>query len=486
MFFCGEVLSQTFSTTPNTCQFPLAFGIPISSMAFTSIIPASFNLRGAIFTAEGSRFTKIDIARIKPLQVMRTLNATAVNFLVRSMSERGFLDRYPLLVVQDSPNTFSVLRGNHRLEAAKQAKIQELPVQKLKLSLPRDTFPSHSLLSEISSIATSLELHAFPRSKISKVYELVGLLRTSELVDCTVTEIMAHFRRDIFREAEHWLYNMRERTYYRFTKWAKTVIDYEMVEAIGRIDSLALEMDRQIDIRTFDAWTQLSKEDAATVITDWAQLLESRPDADLKIPPRFAPTPVKSAHQSAYSVARTLREAESEAAAVTAHSAERARQPQRTTTASGAAATAATVAERQAPPEDQPRPAPVSEAPTGSRRNPYIDDMAQVRNDGEQSGEERSMDEIIPATNTSEDSVAAREAKNRWVQSMKEAMATFEKSIEENNYKEEYGKEALKEVFQKMKKSHKKMDSVMKKMDEYLRGGTQGSRAHSAKRLRTA
>lgn len=462
--FCGSSRSSICSLH----SFLALSRLLQDKMTLTDQLPAKLNLRAAILRAEGTKTALVDLQKLKPLQVMRTLNVGALKSLVSSIEARGFLDRYPLFVVADSSDTFMVLRGNHRLEAAKKVGgINRLPVQKLKLNLAKDVYPSRNLLLEISSIATSVELHAFPRSKMSKVYELVGLLRAANLVDKSIPSVREYFRQELFRDADHWLFKASERTFYRFCRWARLVMDSDCLEIIGELDSLACDMDKQIDTKTFESWAEISQGDAVRLLKLWIQKLKEKPDALLRIPPNYAATPIRATHSASSPGAEESPQVAASGRATEQTSAGHPRQ-ERSTAAGGTAPA---------------HPDPFSPSQYPSTRTPYIDDMAAVDRDVDEDEGEESV-QVETATRRSQD-VQDESAAKLWVAKMKKIIAAVEKDVEDNPYRSIYGQVALKEVIEHLKSFHSNLEGRLNNMVSIV-DEAQRSPSRPAKRFRTS
>jgi 16S rRNA G966 N2-methylase RsmD len=60
---------------------------------------------------------------------VRKLNEIGINRLMISIKEKGYLERYPIAVSMDGGNSYKLLDGNHRVEAASRLGLDEMPAQ---------------------------------------------------------------------------------------------------------------------------------------------------------------------------------------------------------------------------------------------------------------------------------------------------------------------------------------------------------------------
>lgn len=86
-----------------------------------------------------STLTSIDIGLINAAIQIRKTSELGVQRMMRSLQERGYLDRYPIAVAP-AADGFKLLDGNHRVEAARRLEISRIPAQVYEDLTPNDEY----------------------------------------------------------------------------------------------------------------------------------------------------------------------------------------------------------------------------------------------------------------------------------------------------------------------------------------------------------
>jgi ParB-like chromosome segregation protein Spo0J len=86
-----------------------------------------------------STLTSIDIGLISAAIQIRKTSEPGVQRMMRSLQERGYLDRYPIAVAP-AADGFKLLDGNHRVEAARRLEISRIPAQVYEDLAPNDEY----------------------------------------------------------------------------------------------------------------------------------------------------------------------------------------------------------------------------------------------------------------------------------------------------------------------------------------------------------
>ncbi len=86
-----------------------------------------------------STLTSIDIGLITAAIQIRKTSEPGVQRMMRSLQERGYLDRYPIAVAP-AADGFKLLDGNHRVEAARRLELSRIPAQVYEDLTPNDEY----------------------------------------------------------------------------------------------------------------------------------------------------------------------------------------------------------------------------------------------------------------------------------------------------------------------------------------------------------
>ncbi len=81
----------------------------------------------------------INIDEITAAIQVRKTTGPGVERMMRSLQERGYLDRYPVAVTPTA-NGYKLLDGNHRVEAARRLEVARVPAQVYEDLAPNDEY----------------------------------------------------------------------------------------------------------------------------------------------------------------------------------------------------------------------------------------------------------------------------------------------------------------------------------------------------------